>query len=123
MRVRAAVLPCAVAVIFPTTHAYFSADTDARGWAFLDDTTFNAAAFAIARAAKNAGQKAYYYRFNAPQTQRYPAYYGASHSADKYVRDDCVFRRREADTHLCLSWHLQNSTTEMNATEAAVARE
>lgn len=58
-------------------------DTDARGWAFLDDTTFNAAAFAIARAAKAAGQKAYYYRFDAPQTQRYPAYYGASHSADK----------------------------------------
>lgn len=73
---------------FSPSDAYFSTDTDARGWAILDDT-FNAAAFAIARAAKNAGQKAYYYRFNAPQTQRYPAYYGASHSADKYVQSDC----------------------------------
>ncbi|GAA5875863.1 hypothetical protein JCM3774_001105 [Rhodotorula dairenensis] len=78
-------------------------NTDSRGWAFLDDTTFNVAAFAIARAAKNAGQQAYYYRFDAPQTQRYPAYYGASHSAD--------------------NWHLQNSTAEMNTTEAAVAYE
>lgn len=76
---------------FSPSDAHFPTDTDARGWAFLDDTTFNAAAFAIARAAKNAGQKAYYYRFNAPQTQRYPAYYGASHSADKYVQSDCSF--------------------------------
>ncbi|GAA5821400.1 hypothetical protein JCM3770_003505 [Rhodotorula araucariae] len=95
--------------IYPAPIANASADTntfatnDTRGWAVANDYTFNAAAFAISQAAKKAGQKAWYYRFNAPQTQRYPAYYGASHSAD--------------------NWHLQNATTEMNVTEIAVANE
>ncbi|BGP32258.1 hypothetical protein JCM10296v2_004039 [Rhodotorula toruloides] len=48
--------------------------------ASLDTNTY--AAFAIARAAKKAGLPSFYYRLNAPQTQKYPAYYGASHSAD-----------------------------------------
>lgn len=76
---------------------------DNRGWTFMNEYSFNGAAFAIARAAKKAGLPSFYYRFNAPQTQKYPAYYGASHSAD--------------------NWHLQNATSEMNATEKAVAYE
>lgn len=58
---------------------------DNRGWQFLDENTFNSAGFAIAQAAKKKGQQSWYYRFNAPQTQKYPAYYGASHSADNWV--------------------------------------
>ncbi|GJN90505.1 hypothetical protein Rhopal_003516-T1 [Rhodotorula paludigena] len=95
--------------IYPAPFPNGTADTntytteDNRGWQFLDENTFNSAGFAIAQAAKNKGQQSWYYRFNAPQTQKYPAYYGASHSAD--------------------NWHLQNATSEMNVTETAVANE
>ncbi|BGP48330.1 hypothetical protein JCM10450v2_004202 [Rhodotorula kratochvilovae] len=95
--------------IYPAPIANASADTntfatnDTRAWAVANDYSFNSAAFAISQAAKEAGVGSWYYRFNAPQTQRYPAYYGASHSAD--------------------NWHLQNATSEMNATEIAVANE
>ncbi|BGO99813.1 hypothetical protein NBRC10513v2_004041 [Rhodotorula toruloides] len=95
--------------IYPAPIANASLDTstyateDNRGWTFMNEYSFNGAAFAIARAAKKAGLPSFYYRFNAPQTQKYPAYYGASHSAD--------------------NWHLQNATSEMNATEKAVAYE
>ena len=78
------IYPAPIANASAATNTYATDDT--RGWALANDYTFNSAGFAVAQAAKKAGVGSWYYRFNAPQTERYPAYYGASHSADNCVR-------------------------------------
>ncbi|GAA5820378.1 hypothetical protein JCM11251_005602 [Rhodosporidiobolus azoricus] len=79
-------------------------DTDERGWDFGSDYSFRSASVAVAKAAKRVKQSAYYFRFDAPNLfPKYPAYYGAAHSADNS--------------------YLQNATSTMNATEEAVAQE
>ena len=80
------------------TNTYLTTDT--QGWALGNDYTFTGAAFAISQAYKKHGLGSWYYRFDAPQTTKFPAYYAATHSAD--------------------NWHLQNATSTMNSTEVAV---
>ncbi|GAA5931909.1 hypothetical protein JCM3775_000075 [Rhodotorula graminis] len=95
------IYPAPIANASANTNTYLTSDT--QGWALGNDYTFTGAAFAISQAYKKAGLGSWYYRFDAPQTDKFPAYYAATHSAD--------------------NWHLQNATSTMNSTEAAVAYE